>query len=66
MIEFKTLKDLAYNILVLDKDTEVVSKELLKAEAVKWVKYYRNHKMNHNTEAKALMIFHNITEEDLK
>jgi len=61
--KLKTLKDL--RTLDLDSETE------LKAEAVKWVKKYKNSKAKLHfygdiKVAEAFMEFFNITEEDLK
>jgi len=62
MSELKTLKDIGeYNDF---KNTDIYKE--LKQEAIKWIKYY---KINHRQgilPCEALMIFLNITDEDLK
>ena len=64
--ELKTLKDLPYHIVEdfeLEKEASVIDIDILKAEAVKWVK--DNRRMKRYDLAQIFMIFFNITEDDL-
>lgn len=62
----KTLKDLKKNMIKADDiDDMWVSQLELKAEAIKWVKFYRTYVGRKLTE-KDFMRFHNVKEEDLK
>ena len=60
----KTLKDMGLNNWVLDRDIEYVSKEELKAEAIKWAKTM-DKKYEGLTKA-WLIHFFNITKQELK
>jgi len=66
MTEFKTLKDLGreYVSATGREPLERVDVKDLKAEAVKWVKFYDREA--EPARANAIMDFFNITEEDLK
>ena len=82
MTELKTLKDIREKIEVKFYDNghadfngsiaerqisyEWIKRETLKAEAVKWVKYYLEETIYEYSSVELLMKFHNITEEDLK
>ena len=70
-MKLKTLKDLSVH---QTGGTDCVLTWELKAEAIKWVKFYRaqNHGaqipelLGESASAQALIDFHNITSEDLK
>ena len=65
--EFKTLKDVPKNYLGGERLTLEQFEKELRAEAVKWVKFYRKRDGLDDWErAEGLMEFNNITEEDLK
>lgn len=78
MIELKTLKDFIcdeYNEISQDDGVkpfeDVIRVKDLKAEAVKWVKYYDKEsedmaRLRGHWEIKFIKHFFNLTEEDLK
>jgi len=71
-MKLKTLKDLKS---IATPMNNLVSKQELKEEAIKWVKNYRRLRkeandlgaeISYKAKEDVLMEFHNITEEDLK
>ena len=69
--KLKTLKDMNSKLYITkedeDNDVRWIKRDELKAEAVKWVKFYRKRDGLDDWErAEGLMEFNNITEEDLK
>jgi len=63
--ELKTLKDLMKKDLKIDPSFDSISVRKLKAEAIKWVKYWEKIGHHYITPIE-FMDFFNITEEDLK
>ncbi len=72
-MKLKTLKDLNINGMLYDSNGTASGADkinrLLKAEAIKWVKHYRESavfgKVSHGRVSLMIMFF-NITEEDLQ
>ena len=73
MVKLKTLKDL--ELCCIPKDIDTACKHahhVLKAEAIKWIKFWRSEHYDIKTHSHTLgkisstLIFFNITEEDLK
>jgi len=61
----KTLKELTGMIGMLPLKSDILDINVVKQEAIKWVKEFRKHPTNSLGEIE-FMEFHNITEEDLK
>jgi replication initiation and membrane attachment protein DnaB len=68
--ELTTLKDITIHQVINNcrVEQDVVSYEVLKQEAIKWVKQHRNIKPNwaKETNEEFFMAFFNLTEEEIK
>jgi len=62
--EFKTLKDIEDDPIVMQHCNRVVSSQDLRQEAINWVKWFEAHEQD--ATASEFIKFFNLTDEDLK